>query len=216
MRLKWKDQMRLLLFVATLVLTATGHAQEQAYTTKSAHLRAGPARDYPVVAILAPGVQITIGGCLSDFTWCEVILADSNRGWMYAGNLSYVYNGSYVPILSSGNLIGLGIIAFSIGTYWDTHYHGRPWYRERQQWVDRPIHLRPQVRIEPNQPRPPTVRGQPNAHARPPVEHVPTPRHPVTREPDRPRLNAPDSRSNSHSPSVERREQRPSRERDGR
>ena len=78
---KWKDQLRLLLFVATLVLTASGYAQEQAYTTKSAHLRAGPAREYPVVAIVSPGVQVTVGGCVSDYNWCEVILADSNRGW---------------------------------------------------------------------------------------------------------------------------------------
>ncbi len=103
---KWKVPLRSMLFVATLFLVATTHAQDQAYTTKNAHLRAGPERDYPVVAIVSQGVQVTVGGCLSDFTWCEVILADSNRGWMYAGNLSYFYSGSNTTVLSSGSVIG--------------------------------------------------------------------------------------------------------------
>ena len=131
---------------------------------------------------------------------------------MYAGNLSYSYNGSNVSVLSSGSLIGLGIIAFSVGTYWDAHYHGRPWYRERQQWVDRPFRPRSQVRDQPSQPRSPAVHGQPNDHARQPVEHMPS-RPSVAREPDHSRVNAPDSRS--HSPNVDRKEQRAPRERDG-
>lgn len=203
----------LLLSAVTLVLPAIGYAQEQAYTTKSAHLRAGPARDYPVIAIIAPGVPVTVGGCLSSFTWCEVILADSNRGWMYAGNLSYFYNGSNASVLSAGSLIGLGILAFSVGTYWDTHYRGRPWYWERQRWVDRPIRSRPQVRDSPSQPRPPIVHGQPNTPSRSAAVHTPTqPRPPVAHVPDRSRPNAPSSRSDSHSPNADRGERRTARD----
>lgn len=42
-------------------------AQAQlAYAAKDIHLRAGPARDYSVVAIVPAGFEVTVLGCLSD------------------------------------------------------------------------------------------------------------------------------------------------------
>ena len=108
-----------------------------AYTAKNVHLRAGPAVDYPMVAILPAGVSISVEGCLSDYRWCDVV-AGPDRGWVYAGNIVYPYQGANVPVLTYGAVIGLGILAFSVANYWDNHYRGRPWYSQRQVWIDRP------------------------------------------------------------------------------
>jgi len=113
-------------------------AQEQlAYTAKSAHLRAGPARDYPVVAILASGFPLEVQGCLSNYSWCDVI-AGQSRGWLYSGNITYYYQNQYVPMLSYGAVIGIGVLSFLIDDYWGRYYIDRPWYPNRQRWVHRP------------------------------------------------------------------------------
>ena len=108
-----------------------------AYTAKDVHLRAGPARDYPVVAILPAGVEIAVEGCLSGYSWCDVV-AGPNRGWVYSGNIVYPYQGADVPVLTYGAMIGFGIVAFSVGDYWDHYYRDRPWYPQRQVWINRP------------------------------------------------------------------------------
>jgi uncharacterized protein YraI len=108
-----------------------------AYTSNGVNLRAGPAVEYPVVAILPAGMPISVEGCLSDYRWCDVV-AGPNRGWVYAGNIVYPYQGANVPVLTYGAVIGLGVLAFSVGNYWDNHYRGRPWYSQRQVWIDRP------------------------------------------------------------------------------
>ena len=115
----------------------TASAQVVAFTAKDVHLRAGPALEYPVVAILPAGVEILVEGCLGDYQWCDVV-AGPNRGWVYAGNIVYPYQGANVPVLNYGTVIGLGIITFSVGNYWDHYYRGRPWYSQRQVWIDRP------------------------------------------------------------------------------
>ncbi len=118
---------------------AISHAQSMhtAYTAKNVNVRAGPAVDFPVVAILPPGAPVIVEGCVSDYGWCDVV-AGQNRGWVYAGNLVYPYQGQRVPVVNYGAVIGLGVLTFSVGSYWDNHYRGRPWYSQRQEWIDRP------------------------------------------------------------------------------
>ena len=87
-------------------------AQAQlAYTAKDVFLRAGPARDYPVIVVLPRGLAITVQGCLNDYSWCDVI-AGPDRGWFYAGNINYAYQGGYAPVLTLGAAIGIGVTAF--------------------------------------------------------------------------------------------------------
>ncbi len=141
----------LVLAAAMLALPASANAQvayaQVAYTAKNVHLRAGPARDYPVVAILGSGVAVTVQGCMQDYSWCDVI-AGELRGWVYAGNLVYSYQGANVPVIDYGAVIGFGVVTFIIGSYWHDHYIDRPWYRQMPQWSHRPpradVHPRPQ------------------------------------------------------------------------
>lgn len=111
-------------------------AQQLAYVSKEVNLRAGPSSDYPVVAILGAGVTITVEGCMSDYRWCDVSIGP-NRGWLYAGNIVYPYQGANVPLLTYGPAIGIGVVAFSVGHYWDDYYRASPWYPQRQRWIER-------------------------------------------------------------------------------
>jgi len=135
------------LAVALAALPGVSQAQ-LAYAAKQVNLRAGPGMEYPVVAILLAGVPVTVQGCVADYRWCDVE-AGPSRGWVYAGNIVYPYQGANVPVLSSGAMIGIGILAYSVASYWDQHYVGRPWYPQRHRWINRPPpppHARPEQR----------------------------------------------------------------------
>lgn len=132
------------LSIAVLLGAAPHFAQAQgtlAFTATESQLFAGPSGDYPVVAVLAGGLQVAVQGCLPDYTWCDVAVGAS-RGWLYAGNINYPYQGSVLPLLTYGGAIGIGVLGFTLNDYWGSYYRARPWYRERQQWLNRP-HFRP-------------------------------------------------------------------------
>jgi uncharacterized protein YraI len=172
--------------VPGLLLSAAALAQS-AYTVREANVRAGPERDYPVVTRLAAGTPVEVTGCNEDWSWCEVI-AEPDRGWVYAGSLEYPYEGRRVVILRHG-YIGLPIVPFVVGTYWDTYYRGRPWYGRRTYWVGRaPTYHRPPAVVRPEVGRPPGYRPP---VARPPVARPqavrPPPPRPVHVEAARPR-----------------------------
>lgn len=126
--------------VPLLVFCATALA-DNAMTTESADLYAGPDDAYPVVAELDSNMPIQVMGCLDDWSWCDVV-AEGTRGWMYAPDITYAYQGGYVPLYSYAPSLGIAVVPFSIDVYWDRYYHDRPWYREREEWGHRDIHHR--------------------------------------------------------------------------
>lgn len=138
--------------LALSVASGAASAQSQAYTNQPVYLYAGPAQDYPVVAQLPSGQPVVVYGCVSGYTWCDVAIAQA-RGWVYGGYLTYPYQGSNVPIMTYGTAIGLPLITFSIGTYWDRYYRGRPWYPDRGRWANHPP--------PPRRPPPPPVGNRP-------------------------------------------------------
>jgi uncharacterized protein YraI len=123
-----------------------------------------------------------VDGCINGYRWCDVTVGPE-RGWVYAGNIIYAYQGAPVPLINYGAVIGIGIIAFSLGDYWDNHYRTRPWYPQRQHWIDRPrTDSRPDTgQLRPLSPRPPPRHDDVQ---RPPHEQGPaaTP-HPEQRPP---------------------------------
>ncbi|MDR8102270.1 peptide-binding protein [Burkholderia cenocepacia] len=170
-------------------------AQSSAYTNSPAELFAGPAPDYPVVAQIPPGTALDVFGCLSDYTWCDVALPGV-RGWIDAQLLDYPYQGSYVPLLEYGAIIGVPVTGFAIGAYWDRYYRHRPWYPDRDRWAHRaeprlgpggmpPAQGRPQpgapLQVAPGGPppvhdtRPSATRGGWNGANRVPPPSAPTP-----------------------------------------
>jgi uncharacterized protein YraI len=116
-----------------VVAFAYGAEAQTAYTNRSTNLRAGPSQSYEIVARLAPGTPVAVAGCLNDWSWCDVTL-EEDRGWVYAANLDYPYEDGRVPIITGGVYLGLPIVTFSIGPYWDSYYRARPWYGRRHYW----------------------------------------------------------------------------------
>jgi uncharacterized protein YraI len=142
-----------------LALAPSGaSAQTAAYTSEPVDLYAGPSGDYPVVAQLGPGQPVTVMGCVGDYSWCDITVPGL-RGWVYAGYLSYPYQGAYVPLESYGAAIGLPIVTFSLGAYWGSFYRDRPWYGDQARWA----HVPP-----PERGRPPTQPQWHGAPGRPP------------------------------------------------
>lgn len=169
---KWTLPLMLAGATTLVALPDVASAQSgQAVINSSANVRAGPAADYPVVAQAGSGMPVTVYGCLSDYSWCDIGLPGT-RGWIYAALLSYPYQGNPVPVLNYGTMIGLPIVTFSIGAYWGNYYRNRPWYHDQRYW-HRP----------PPGPRPPSWGGaRPPGHypgpgPRPPG-HYPGPRPP--------------------------------------
>jgi uncharacterized protein YraI len=124
----------LLCFTAVIAAAPAVASAASAYVTNPVNIFAGPGNDYPLVASLAPGVRVNVQGCLSDYSWCDVTFS-GNRGWVYAGELAYPYRSGRVPIVEYGPRLGLPVISFSLGNYWDHYYRGRPWYHERSDWA---------------------------------------------------------------------------------
>jgi uncharacterized protein YraI len=128
---------------SVLVAIPFATSAQDAFTTRSVNVRAGPDTSYPAVATLGGGVPVQVMGCLEDWSWCDVAFED-NRGWVYAPYLSYVYQGARVPFYTYAPSFGIPIIGFSVGSYWDRYYRGRPWYGRRDYWERRePQHVRP-------------------------------------------------------------------------
>jgi uncharacterized protein YraI len=134
----------LILGLASLLLAIPIAASAQeGYTTRSVNVRAGPDTSYPAVAVLGGGAPVQVMGCLDDWSWCDVVFG-YNRGWVYAPYLNYVYQGVRVPFYTYAPSFGIPIISFSVGSYWDRYYRGRPWYGRRDYWERRePQHVRP-------------------------------------------------------------------------
>lgn len=87
--------------------------------------------------LVGSGTAMTIYGCLQGYKWCDVVV-ERSWGWVYSGNIVYPYLGQNVPVMSYGSTLGLGIVTFSIGNYWDNYYTDYPSYPQRQNWASRP------------------------------------------------------------------------------
>ncbi|MBK8739542.1 MAG: SH3 domain-containing protein [Betaproteobacteria bacterium] len=176
------------LIAAGLLCSAAVFAQ-QAWTTRQVNVRAGPDREYPLVATLDAGTQVEVVGCVEDYRWCDIFHGEI-RGWVYAKGLQYAYESRRVPIYGYGAIVGLPIVTFSILSYWDNYYTNRPFYRDRPRWEHRPYPGGPGWVPSPREPRyfPPRQRepqvrpqrpGEPQVRPPRPVEPQFRPARPV-------------------------------------
>jgi len=131
--------MKRCIWIAPLLLAAAAPVLAQSnggFARSGANLRAGPANDYPRVATVVGGDSLTVYGCVNDFSWCDVRWREA-RGWLPAGVIEFdARDGVFAPA-----------IGFAIDPYWDAHYRGRPWARDRARW-------RQQAQASPSVPAP--------------------------------------------------------------
>lgn len=129
--------MKRILFAACAVLAAAclpAAAQAaNAYSTANVNMRSGPSTAYPPVAVVPAGAPVTIHGCLDAWSWCDTSWGP-NRGWVSASYLEAMYQSRRVRVHQYAPSIGLPVISFHFGNYWDRHYRNRSFYRERSRW----------------------------------------------------------------------------------
>lgn len=116
----------------------------EGYVVDNVNLRAGPDPSYPLVDQLPSGTEVDVQGCTDGWEWCDVIDEnDGSRGWIAGNYIQYEYRDQPVLLSDYGAQIGIPIVAFSIGTYWDRYYRSRPFYGDRGNWYNRPYVRRP-------------------------------------------------------------------------
>ncbi len=132
-----------ILSLAALALCAPLWASAaEGFVVADISLQAGPDTQYPSIEQLYAGTNVSIQGCLQGWTWCDVIASNGDRGWVPGTFIEEAYNNQRVVVFDYGARIGIPVISFSIGAYWDHNYHSRPFYAERQQWESRSISVR--------------------------------------------------------------------------
>ncbi len=121
-------------FALALPLAASA---QQAFARNTVNLRAGPAGNYPLIATIGAGQPFEVLGCTSGYSWCDVVMPDGLRGWVYAQSVDYAYEQRRVPIATYGAAIGIPLVTFAIGSYWGNNYRDRPFYDDRRYWGNR-------------------------------------------------------------------------------
>lgn len=130
---------RMIYSFAALVLCAPLAAQAiEGWVVDDISLQAGPDPAYPSITELAAGTPVSIQGCINGWTWCDVVVG-AERGWVPGTFLEEDYGGQRVVVIDYGPRIGIPVVSFSLGLYWDQHYHNRPFYTQREQWVTKAI-----------------------------------------------------------------------------
>lgn len=157
--------------------------------TSYVDLYAGPDVGYPPIAQLPAGTSVAIQGCTQGWAWCDVITLGM-RGWVAGTFVQYTYQNQPVYVADYGARIGIPIVAFSIGLYWDSYYRNRPFYRNRDYWYGRPYTPRPPPRppgYRPGyRPPPPGYRPPGNGHRPPPGQGRPPGNRPPPNQGHRP------------------------------
>jgi uncharacterized protein YraI len=160
-------------------------------------LQSGPDSEYPPIGDLQAGTEVDVQGCIEGYAWCDVIVGE-DRGWVPGSYLEEEYQNQPVFLVDYGPRIGIPVVSFSIGAYWDAHYHSRPFYGQRTEWVNRHFTPRspPRPSIAHAPPLPnhggahPAVAGHASpAHTPPPRTTANTPPHPTTATEHRPVTN---------------------------
>lgn len=128
--------------IAITLTPAPASASSPGYVTTNLNVRAGPGTQFPAVAVFPPGARVTVIGCTSGFGWCDVS-AQGIRGWVSGSYLEVAHQNRRVRAPSIGAQIGLPIISFQIGNYWDNHYRGRSWYNQRSRFGGPPARVAP-------------------------------------------------------------------------
>lgn len=188
--------LRLCLVCVACVLPLAAHAQN-AFTTQSVNMRAGPDSAFPLVAWIPAGTPVQVFGCLEGWRWCDVQWG-FNRGFVWSQALQTSFGPQPSVIFYGGPGVGLPLITFSIGSYWNSFYRNQPWWGSRNYWFNRPPPPPPPVW----RPPPPGWRPPPVVHPspRPPAVRPPPPRPPSVNPPPRPPSVNPPPRPPSVNP----------------
>ncbi len=118
---------------AAFLLPVAAQAAE-GFATANVNMRSGPSTRYPAVTSIPAGTPVQIHGCLADTPWCDVSFY-KGRGWVAGRYIQAEYQRRriYVEPDYYDNL-GIPLITFELGNYWDRNYRNRDFYRDRNSY----------------------------------------------------------------------------------
>lgn len=116
-----------------------------AYATGNVNMRSGPGAGYARIATIPAGAGVTIRGCLTGYSWCEVSYA-GRYGWTSSDYLQVIYQNQRRPLIVVSPHISFPIIRYQK----PRPPHGKPHH-------PRPPHGKP------HHPRPPHDKPRPPA-----------------------------------------------------
>lgn len=137
--------------IAMTMAPSTASASSTGFVITNLNVRAGPGVQFPAVAVFPPGARVNVIGCTTGFGWCDVS-ARGIRGWVSGSYLEFAHHNRRGRAPVVGAQIGLPIITFQIGSYWDNNYRGRSWYNQRSRFSG------PSHRVAPRQAAPAPTR----------------------------------------------------------
>lgn len=115
---------------AAFLLPVAAQAAE-GFATANVNMRSGPSTRYPAVTIIPVGTPLEIHGCLADTPWCDVSFYDG-RGWVAGRYVQAQYQQRRVYVEPDYyDSLGIPLVTFELGNYWDRNYRNRDFYRER-------------------------------------------------------------------------------------
>jgi hypothetical protein len=90
------------------------------------------------VATISTNAEVTLFGCLGDLTWCDVAMANGDRGWAYAYYLqlllSRVGNTVQTVAITEANPPPT-VLTFEGEAYWTQHYANAPFFADRDRYI---------------------------------------------------------------------------------
>jgi len=129
-----KSRLKLAALAVGAMLAMPGiAAAANAFTTGNVNMRAGPSTQYPRVTTIPYGAPVEVYGCTGGWQWCDTSWRGI-RGWVSASYLELLYRDRRVYVPEYAPRIGVPVITFQFGSYWDRYYRDRPWYRDRYRW----------------------------------------------------------------------------------
>ncbi|MBU1314389.1 MAG: SH3 domain-containing protein [Alphaproteobacteria bacterium] len=119
---------------ALVALPSIADAAVRGFSTANVNMRSGPSTSYPAVTVIPEGSPVTIYGCMSSVNWCDVAFS-GGRGWVSGNYVQAAYRQRRVEVGPRYyQPLGIPTVTFEIGNYWDRHYRGRDFYRDRDRW----------------------------------------------------------------------------------
>lgn len=118
------------LVAAALMPSAATAQARPGHVARAAWLHSGPLEEFPVVRDVRQGTAVNLHGCLQDWSWCDITYRNE-RGWIPAAALYISRQGHR---RAAGANMGIETTSFNFGTYWESHYRGRNFYKQRRCW----------------------------------------------------------------------------------
>src|SRR5687768_4752703 len=98
---------------AGLLAAAPALAQVSATAATDLNLRAGPAGDQQILAVIPADGAVTVDGCLEAANWCQVSY-EGTTGWAYGEYLNATAQDQQVVVIEGRDVLSLPVVTYEV------------------------------------------------------------------------------------------------------